>query len=128
MNYKIISRGMISLILVVLVSSFSYEAPLKKFSPVGNWEYQTTGVPEEFQTGTLIITEKDKEYSVSVVLNEYLTVKGENVVYQKKSIKFTIFVESAEFTLSGNFNGDEFSGTLSYTEGDFEVSAVRKTD
>jgi len=62
MKSKTISRSLVALLLVVFVSSFTHEAPAKRFTPVGTWEYTIDGVPEEYESGKMIIVEKDKMY------------------------------------------------------------------
>jgi len=126
MNSNTISRSLVALLLVVLVSSFTFNTPAKKFSPVGNWEYTIEGVPEEYHAGTMIIAEKDKTIGVTMALNEYYKTEGESVVYQKKNLSFVIWVESEEIKISGTFDGDTFNGMVSLSQGDFEVIGKRK--
>lgn len=128
MNYKNVYRGLIALLLVVLVSSFTVEPYAKKFSPEGTWEYSVPGVQPGYEKGSMIIAEDGKEYKVSMALNEYYTVEAEKVVYKKKAISFSFWVESEEILVSGTFDGDEFKGSLSYFEGDFDITAKRKTE
>jgi hypothetical protein len=125
MNDKSISRGLIAMLLVVLVSSFSVESPVKRFSPVGTWEYSVPGVQPGYEKGSMIIAKDGKDYKVTMVLNEYSKTDAEKVVYKKKNISFSLWVETEEILISGNFDGDEFSGTLSYFEGDFSITAKR---
>jgi hypothetical protein len=128
MNAKTISRSLLALLLVVLVSSFTYHAPVKKFSPVGTWDYTVEGVPEGYETGSMIIAEKDKNYGVTMALNEYYKTEGESVVYKKKALSFIIWVESEEVSISGNFDGDTFNGTVSLSQGDFDMVAKKKLE
>jgi hypothetical protein len=58
-------------------------------------------------------------------LNEYYKTDAEKVVYKKKAISFSLWVESEEILVSGHFDGDEFTGSLSYFEGDFDITARR---
>jgi hypothetical protein len=46
-------------------------------------------------------------------------------VYKKNSISFSVYVENEEVKVNGNFEGDDFSGRLSYFEGDFDITAKR---
>ncbi len=126
MNYKIVSRGVFALLLVVLVSSFTFDAPVKKFSPVGNWEYSVPGVEPGYETGTMIVTQEGKEYKVSMELNEYFKVDAEKVVYKKNDLSFSVWVETEEILVSGTFDGDKFTAKLSYSEGKFDLTALRK--
>lgn len=125
MSNKNVSRAWIALIMVVLFSSFSIEASLKKFSPAGTWEYSVPGVQAGYEKGSMIIAEDGKDYKVTMVLNEYSKAEAEKVVYKKKTISFTIWVETEEILVSGSFDKDEFKGSLSYSEGDFSITATR---
>ncbi len=125
MRSRTFSRSLVALLLVVFVSSFTYEAPAKKFTPVGTWEYTIDGVPVEYETGKMIIVEKDKEVKVSMEINEYFKTEGEKVSYKKKSLSFVVWVESEEVGVSGTFDGDLFEGMVSLSEGDFDITATR---
>lgn len=125
MSNKNLSRGLLALLLVIMASSFAVETPLKKFSPVGTWEYSVPGVQPGYEKGSMVIAEDGKDYKVTMELNEYYKTEAEKVVYKKKTISFTIWVETEEILVSGSFDGDEFKGSLSYFEGDFNITAKR---
>ncbi len=125
MNYKNVYKGLITLVLVVLVSSFTVEPTAKKFSPVGIWNYSVPGVQPGYEEGSMIIAEDGKEYKVSMALTEYYNVEAEKVVYKRRALSFSFWVESEEILVSGTFDGDEFKGSLSYFEGDFDITAKR---
>ena len=125
MKYKTVSRGLIFVVLVILVSSFTFDIPAKKFSPVGTWNYSVPGVQPGYEEGSMIIAEDGKEYKVSMALTEYYNVEAEKVVYKRRALSFSFWVESEEIMVSGTFDGDEFKGSLSYFEGDFDITAKR---
>lgn len=125
MNHKNVFRGFIVLLFVVLASSFASEPVTKKYTPVGTWEYSVPGVQPGYENGSMIIAEEGKDYKVTMVLNEYYKTEAEQVVYKKKSISFSVYVESEEVKVKGDFDGDGFKGTLSYFEGDFDITAKR---
>lgn len=118
-------RGLIALMLVVLASSFTIEPPAKKFTPVGTWEYSVPGVQPGYEKGSMIVAEDGKDYKVTMVLNEYYKTEAEKVVYKKKTISFSVYVETEEILVTGTFDDDEFKGSLSYFEGDFAITAKR---
>ena len=128
MKFKTIPRSLVALALLVIVSSFTYDAPLKKYSPVGTWEYSVQGVPEGYESGKMIIEEKDKVLKVNMALNEYSKTEGEKVDYKKKSLSFIVWVEAEEVTISGTFDGDKFAGMVSLSQGDFDMTATRVTE
>ncbi len=126
MNYNTVLRGVVSVIVLIMVSSFTIDAPVRKYSPVGSWDYSVPGVGEGYESGTMLISEDGKEYKVTLQLNEYSKVVAEKVVYKKKEMSFTIYVETEEILVAGIFDGDKFTAKLSYSEGEFDLSAVRK--
>ena len=115
------------MIVLIMVSSFTFDIPAKKYSPAGSWDYSVPGVQAGYETGTMIIAAEGKEYKVTMQLNEYSKVVAEKVVYKKKELSFSIYVETEEILISGTFDGNNFSGKLSYFEGDFDITANRKT-
>jgi len=125
MNYKNVFRGITVLLIMVITTSFVSEPIAKKYSPVGTWEYSVPGVQPGYENGSMIIAEEGKDYKVTMVLNEYSKAEAEQVVYKKKAISFSVYVENEEVKVNGNFDGDEFKGTLSYFEGDFDITAKR---
>ena len=125
MRYKSVMRGVVAMILLIMVSSFTLDAPAMRYTPVGSWEYSVPGVQAGYESGTMTIAEDVKEYKVTMQLNEYFKVDAESVVYKKKDISFTIYVETEEILVSGSFEGDEFKGSISYSEGDFTITAMR---
>lgn len=126
MIYKSVLRGVVSVIVLTIVSSFTIDAPVRKYSPVGSWDYSAPGVGEGYESGTMLISEDGKEYKVALQLNEYSKVVAEKVVYKKKEISYTIYVETEEILVTGTFDGDNFTAKLNYSEGEFDMSAVRK--
>jgi len=125
MRYKSVLRGVVAMILLIMVSSFTFDAPAMRYTPVGSWEYSVPGFQAGYESGTMTIAEDNKEYKVTMQLNEYFKVDAESVVYKKKDISFTIYVETEEILISGSFDGDEFKGSISYSEGDFPITAMR---
>lgn len=118
-------RSAVLIMLLIMVSSFSFDVPVKKYTPVGSWEYSVPGVQAGYESGTMTISNDGKDYKVSMQLNEYFKVEGENVIYKKKGISFSILVESEEILVSGSFDGDNFKGSISYSDGDFTITARR---
>ena len=55
MKQTYILRGLVALVLAVLASSFTLEAPAMRFSPVGTWEYSVPGVQPCYEKGSMVI-------------------------------------------------------------------------
>jgi hypothetical protein len=127
MSYKVVARVVLSLFLIGLISSFTIDAPAMKYSPVGSWEYSVPGVQAGYEAGTMTVIEDGKGYKVTLQLNEYFKVDAEKVVYKRKTLSFSFRVETEEILVSGTFDGDKFTAKLSCSEGDFDLTALRKT-
>jgi hypothetical protein len=99
-----------------------------KFDPVGSWEYSAPSAPEGYTMGQMVIAEKEDGYSVTIVFNEYSRVEAERVEFSKKNLKFIVYVEYEEVSVSGDFDKGSFTGTVNYSQGKFDFSAVRKVE
>ncbi len=125
MNYLTVLRGVVYTIILVMASSFTSDALVMRYSPLGSWNYSVPGVQEGYEKGTMIVSEDGKDYKVTIQLNEYSKAVAEKVVYKKKKISFSILVENEEILISGTFDTDNFTAKLSFSEGDFDLTAVR---
>lgn len=126
MNRTITFRGTASILLILMAAAFSYGTPAVIFSPVGNWAYTAPGVAEGYTTGEMIIAETGDGFTVVMALDEFYQVETRDVKYEKNLLTFNLYVESELVTVSGKFNKDEFTGTVSYSEGVFDLTARRK--
>jgi len=126
MNQRLILRHFFLLFLIIVSTSFSYGSPNKKFNPAGTWEYTAPNVAEGYRSGKMIITEKEEGYRVLIALDEYNQLEANHVEFEKNSLTFNLYVEGEFVTVTGEFNKDEFIGTVSYSEGVFDITAIRK--
>ena len=126
---NVISRGLSAIMLVLLVSSFSVSPVAKKFNPVGTWDYEIMEVPPEYAVGFMIIEKADDGIAVSMGADENYRMEGEDVEYnkKKKSLTFTLHVEYEAVTVSGTFEKDTFSGTVSLSQGEFDIKGNRRS-
>ena len=125
MKLKKAYRVLLGLFILIVATSFKFDSYPLRFSPVGTWEYSVPGVEAGYEKGSMLIVREDREYKVTMVLNEFSKTEAEKVVYKRKNISFTIWVENEEIFVSGTFDGDHFRGTISYSEGDFNLTATR---
>jgi hypothetical protein len=76
---------------------------------VGSWQYSVPGVQAGYEAGTMTIIEDGKGYKVTLQLNEYFKTDAEKVVYKRKTLSFSVLVETEEILVSGTFDGDKFT-------------------
>ena len=127
MNHKIVLRSLVCVLLIAVTATFSNATPAMKFDPSGTWVYSAPGVAEGYTTGEIIIVEKEDGYGVTNAINEY-KVEAHKVEYNDKSLTYSLYVDTELVTISGTFKKDKFTGTVSYYEGEFNFSAVRKEE
>jgi hypothetical protein len=125
---KNVFRSVAAAMLVILVASFTSAPIAKKFSPVGTWEYSIVDVPPEYQNGMMVITKTKGGLNVSMGPGGDYMSEAQDVVYKKKNLEFNLQVEYETITISGTFDKDAFEGTVSLSQGDFEISALRKVE
>jgi len=125
MNRNQVYRILLGLFLVLAASSFKLDSYAPRFTPVGNWEYSVPGVEAGYEKGSMLISREDKDYTVTMVLNEFSKTEAEKVIYKRKQISFTIWVENEEISVAGTFDKDHFSGTITYSDGVFSITATR---
>lgn len=125
MNREQAYRAFLGLLIVIAASSFKFDSYVPRFTPVGTWEYSVPGVESGYEKGSMQISKDDKDYKVTMVLNEFSKTEAENVIYRRKSISFTIWVENEEISVTGTFDRDHFAGTISYSDRDFNITATR---
>ena len=132
MKQKNFGRNLFTFLLAMIATAISYgspavnDSPVGSYSPEGTWVYSAPNVAEEYTTGEMIITETEDGFRVVMVLDEYFQAEARDVKYEKKLLTFSLYVESELVTVSGKFNKDEFTGTVSYSEGVFDLTATRK--
>ena len=118
-------RAMLGMVIIMLLSSVTLESTSFRFSPVGTWEYSVPGVEAGYEKGSMVIAKVDRDYKVTMILNEYSKTEAEEIVYKRKTLSFTIVVEGEEIQVKGSFNGDDFQGTITYSSGEFNILARR---
>lgn len=125
MNMKIIARSAGSLALVLLLASFTFISLPDKFSPVGTWEYNVPGVPQGYDRGVMVISEGEEGLIVSIGPSQDYLTPTQDVEFKKKTLSFKVIVEYEEVVIQGEFDMEQFSGTVSYVEGVFDMTANR---
>lgn len=128
MDMKRITGGLAGLMLALLLASFTGISSPAKFSPVGTWEYSVPGVPEGYDRGVMVITEGEEGLMVSIGPSQDYLAPAQDVEYKNKKLSFKVIVEYEEVVIDGAFEEDQFSGTVSYVEGVFDITANRQVE
>lgn len=111
---------------VVIMSSFAVNESIDDSKIViGTWEYSVPDAPYEYQEGELIIEKKDGKLTGYTMMGGYKT-DIEDVVVKNNNLTFYLYVESEKVSFDLEFEKKIFSGTVSYSEGELDISGKRK--
>lgn len=111
---------------VVLMSSFAVNDVIDDSkNALGTWEYSVPDAPYEYQQGELIIEKKDGKLTGYTMMDGYKTTI-EDVVTKKNNLTFYLYVENEKVSFDLDFEKKSFTGTVSYSEGDLEISGKKK--
>ena len=125
MKMKPIAGVLGGLMLLFLAGSFTSVNVPAKFTPVGTWEYHVPGVDPGYDRGVMVITEIEKEIQVNIGPSKDYLSPVQDVEYKNKSLSFKVYVEYEEVVVKGDFDGDSFAGTVSFSGGTFDMKAQR---
>ncbi len=111
---------------VVIMSSFAVNESIDDSKIViGTWEYSVPDAPYEYQEGELIIEKKDGKLTGYTMMGGYKT-DIEDVVVKNNNLTFYLYVESEKVIFDLDFEKKSFAGTVSYSEGELDISGKRK--
>ncbi len=111
-------------LVIVLVASLS-TALFAAVSPVGTWDYKVPSAPYEYQTGKLIVEKKDAKYKVKFNVNGS-EIEAQNVKYADSQLTFSTYVEGEYVRFKIKVGDKDMKGTVSYSEGQMDITASKK--
>ncbi len=94
-------------------------------SPVGTWDYKVLEAPYEYQKGMLIVEKADAKYNVKFNINGK-EKKAQNVKFSGSDLTFSTYVENEYITFKIKVSEKEMKGTLTYSEGNMAITALKK--
>ncbi len=93
---------------------------------IGQWDYTAADAPYEYRSGVLFITKEKEGYGVKVKLG-YNTLKATEVVLEKNTMKFSIWVEGEKIEVSLEMKGDELIGEAISSQGPLALKGTRRS-
>ncbi|MEQ6120156.1 hypothetical protein [Reichenbachiella sp. MALMAid0571] len=114
-------KSVFALVAFVMVSSVL----MAGVSPVGTWDYKVLEAPYEYQKGELIVEKADSKYNVKFNING-TEKKAQNVKFSGSDLTFSTYVENEYITFKIKVSEKEMKGTLTYSEGNMAITALKK--
>lgn len=99
---------------------------LNNLDLIGTWEYFVPDTAYEYQEGLIIFEYVDGKLSGYIMVGENKT-DIEDIIVKDKNVTFNLFLEGEEISLKLEFKDNTFSGVVSYSEGELDISGKRKT-
>ncbi|MFO7932557.1 MAG: hypothetical protein R6U78_00625 [Bacteroidales bacterium] len=128
MKRKVFLNAFSVTVLMALLTMPVNASPYDSYDPVGTWEYSAPNVTPGYTTGEMIIENAENGFRVILSLDQYNQMEARDLKFEEKSMTFNLYVEGEFVTVSGKFDKDTFTGTVSYSEGVFDLTATRKKD
>ncbi len=96
------------------------------YTPVGSWDYIVVGTPNGDVLGNMVLTEIEDVFSGKLVSDQG-DIDLESVSYSEKQLSCIFYYQGMEFSLTGTFEGDIFTGVIDGGSqvGSFPFSAER---
>lgn len=120
---------MIQKILMFMVAAFiAYGcASSKKVVDIsiGSWDYVITETPEDDITGTFVIAKEGDNYTGSLNGSQGSTPL-ENITVAEQALDCYFYYQGYQVSMTGNFEGDTFTGKCSAEGYEFPMTAVRQ--
>lgn len=93
---------------------------------VGEWKYEVPSAPQEYQKGSLIISEKENQLTGKVKFSENYQLDMRDVKFEKNELTFAIYVEGSYVKVNATLNDKkELDGKAFTQEGEMKITAKK---
>ena len=118
---KIMKKTIINILILFLINFAAYGQTEgnKKKDPAGSWKFESANAPEEYSSGTIIISFSEDKYSTTMSFTgmEYKFI-GENVRVVQDSIFFSVYIEDEDVKVSlKQEKASKMAGKAVYSDG-----------
>lgn len=124
MNLLFVLNRIIALIFIVALFSCSSSKKVV-YTPVGSWNYVVSNTPQGNIKGTMIITETDNSF-VGSLNTSAGKIDLKNVEIVENGLNASFYYQGYQFSLKGMFEGENFNGNVSFSDGQFPIMASRE--
>lgn len=117
------------ILLFVLVAVFAGSADssekIKIKNLVGEWKYEVAGVPQGYESGTIIFEEKENQITGAVKFNDGYKVDFKSVEIKDDMVTFGLYVEYDYITGKAKVDGNKMKGTVNSPDGEVPLTAEK---
>lgn len=119
-------RILVVAFLLAVVSSnvFASSAQANK-EVVGEWKYEVPTAPYGYESGTIIIAEKEGELTGEVKMADGYKIDLKNVTYTDGVLKCGLYVDYEYVSIKAKVEGKTLTGTVDSPEGEMKMTASK---
>lgn len=113
--------------LAFLFISISAMASNPEKDIVGEWKFDVTQAPYEFQKGTLVIEQADDQLEGKVVFERSQDVSIREIEIEEEEITFTLYIQGEKVQVIGNIEENKFVGYTKTSQDKMDFLAEKVT-
>jgi len=122
---KKLSYSIAALLFIIVAISATASNPQKEL--VGQWKFDVTQAPYEFQKGKMVIEQSDDQLEGKVIFDRAQDVSIRSIETGEEKITITLYIQGEKVEVIGNIEDNEFVGyveTYSQDKIDFKAEKI----
>lgn len=92
---------------------------------VGEWKYEVPTAPYGYESGTIILSEKEGKLVGEVKLNDGYKIDLKNVTYADGVFKCGLYVDYEYVSIKAKIEGKTLTGAVDTPEGEMKMTAKK---
>lgn len=92
---------------------------------VGEWKYEVPSAPYGYESGTLVLNEKEGELSGQVKFADGYKIDLKNITFTEGVLKCGLYVDYEYVSIKAKVKGKDLSGAVDTPEGEMKITAKK---
>jgi hypothetical protein len=92
---------------------------------VGEWKYEVPMAPYGYESGTIVLSEKEGKLVGEVKLNDGYKIDLKNVTYADGVLKCGLYVDYEYVSIKAKIEGKTLTGAVDTPEGEMKMTAKK---
>lgn len=109
----------------IVVSAVNAATTGKKEEIIGQWKYEVPTAPYGYETGTLLISEKEGEFAGEVKFADGYKIDLKNVRYTEGIFKCGLYIDYQYIDITAKVDGKILAGEVDTPEGKMKITAKK---